>query len=74
MTYISFSLKQRDMKFGMHVVKTLLYFMKPTDYTYCQIPFLIFTRFMRVCSALSRSELEPFLCIWYHTLRTQNPR
>ena len=34
MAYISFIFKPFDLKFGMHVVKTLLYFMKPADYTY----------------------------------------
>ena len=34
-------LKRCDLKFGMHVVKTLFYFMKPTDYTYYTY-FLIF--------------------------------
>ena len=34
MTYISFILKPCDLKFSMHVVKTLFYFMKPADYTY----------------------------------------
>ena len=32
--YISFILKPCNLKFGMRVVKTLFYFMKPADYTY----------------------------------------
>ena len=44
MTYISFILKPCDLKFGMHVVKTLLYFMKPADYTY-NTYFIIFQSF-----------------------------
>ena len=40
--YISFILKPCDLKFGMHVVKTLLYFMKPADYTNCTYFFDIF--------------------------------
>ena len=34
MAYISFILKPCDLKFGMLLVKTLLYFKKPADYTY----------------------------------------
>ena len=41
MTYISFILKPCDLKFGMHVVKTLPYFIKAADYTY-DTHFLIF--------------------------------
>ena len=32
MTYNYFSLKPRDLKFDMHVVKSLFFFMKSTDY------------------------------------------
>ena len=67
MTNISFILKPCDLKFGMHAIKTLFYFMKPADDTYYTY-FLIFKRLKRVGSVLSRSELD----IWYHTARTQN--
>ena len=40
-TYISFILKPWDLK-GMHVVKTLLYFMKPAIFHKLHILFLIF--------------------------------
>ena len=60
-----------DFKFGMHVVKQLFYFMKPVGYTY-STNLLIFRRLKRVGSVLSRSELDPFLYIWYHTVRTQS--
>ena len=59
MTYISFILKPCDLKFGMHVLKTLLCFMKLTDYTY-DILFDFFKRLKRVGSVLSSSELGPF--------------
>ena len=51
MTYISFILKLCDLKFGMHVhvVKTLLYFMKPADYRYYTY-FMVFRRLNRVGS------------------------
>ena len=42
MTYTSFILKPWDLKFGMDVVTTLLYFMKPADYTNCTYFFDIF--------------------------------
>ena len=71
MTYVSFILKPCNLKFGMHVVKTYLYFMKPADYTYYTY-FLIFKRLKRVGSVLSSSEFDPFLYIWYHTVRTQS--
>ena len=45
--------------------------MKPADYTYYTY-FLIFRRLKRVGSVLSRWELDPFLYIWYHTVRTQS--
>ena len=61
MTYISFILKPVDLKFGMHVVKTLFYFMKPAVYTYF---FLFFRRLKRVGSVLSRSELDPYIYIF----------
>ena len=64
--YIYFISKPRDLKFGLYVVKTKLYFMKPTDYTHHKY-FLM----MRVGSVLSRSELDPFLYIWYHTIQTK---
>ena len=34
--------------------------------------FLGFRTSKRVSSVISRSELDPFLYIWYHTVRTQN--
>ena len=42
--YICVILKHRDVKFGMHVVKTLFYFMKPAEFTY-YIYFLIIQTF-----------------------------
>ena len=67
-THIYLILKSCDLKFVMHVVKTLFYFMKPAVYTY----FMIFYKSLkRVGSVLSRSELDPFLYIWYHIVRTQ---
>lgn len=37
---ISIILKPSDLKYGIHVFKTLFYFMTPTDYRY-QLYFLI---------------------------------
>ena len=68
--YISFILKPRDLKFGMRVVKTWFYIMKPAVYTYYTY-FLIFSVF-EASSVLSKSKLDPFLYIWYHTVRTRN--
>ena len=59
MTNISFILKSCDLKFGNHVVKTLLFFMKPADYTY--YAYFIFRRLKRLGSVFSRSVLDPFL-------------
>ena len=67
MTFISIILKPCDLKFGMHVVKILFYAMKLADYTY-DTNFLIFRSLKRVGSVLSRSELDPFLYIWYYTV------
>ena len=72
MTYICFILKPCDLKLGMHVLKTLLFLMKSTDYTYYTYFFLFFKRLKRVGSVLSRSELDPFLYIWYNTVRTKS--
>ena len=74
MTYISFIFEPCDLKFGLYVVKTLFYFMKPVDYTYYTHfhTFWFFRRWKRVGSVLSRWELDPFLYIWYHTVRTQS--
>ena len=44
--------------------------MKPAVYTYYTY-FLIFSVF-EASSVLSKSELDPFLYIWYHTVRTRN--
>ena len=66
---ISLILKPCDLKFDMHAVKTLFYFMKPADYTHTV---WFFRRLKRVGSVLSRSALDPFLYIWYHTVRNQN--
>ena len=55
----------------MHVLKTVLCFMKLTDYTY-DILFDFFKRLKRVGSVLSSSELGPFPYIQYHTVRTQS--
>ena len=35
-TYISLILNSCDLKFGMHVFKTLFYFTRSKDYTYCK--------------------------------------
>ena len=51
--------------------KTLFYIMKTADYTYYTYVF-IFYALKRVGSILSRPELDPFLYIWYNTVRTQN--
>ena len=64
MIYTSLSLKTRDLKFGMHVIKKLLYFI--TDI------FWFFRRIMRVGGVLSKSELDPFLNIWLHAAPTLN--
>ena len=48
-----------DLKFGMHVVKTLFYFVKPADYTYYTYV-SIFQAFEASGYVLSRSELDPF--------------
>ena len=58
MTYIIFILKPCALKFGMHVVKTVFYFMKPADYTYYTH---FFRHLKRVGSVSSKSELDPFL-------------
>ena len=66
LTYISFILKPCDLKFGM----TLFYFMKPAR---CRLYILhILCLLKRVGSVSSRSDLDPFLYIWYHTVRTQS--
>ena len=46
--------------------------MKPTDYNLSHIFFLFFRRLKLVGSVLSRSELDLFLYIWYHTVQIQN--
>ena len=64
MTYISFILKPWDL-FGMDVVTTSLYFMKPADYTNCTYFFLYFFRSLRrMGSVLCRSELDLIRYIW----------
>ena len=53
-------MKPRDLKFGMHVVKTLLYLMNPTDYTSYRYLMNFKPFFNRVGSVLFRSGLYPF--------------
>ena len=71
-TYISFILKPCDLKFGMHEVKILFYFMKP-EIIHITLMFWFFRRLKRVGSVLYLGlELDPFLYIWYHTVLTQS--
>ena len=56
----------------MPVVKILYYFMKTADYTYYTYFFIFFKLLKRVGSVLSRSELDPFLYLWYRTVCTQS--
>ena len=71
MTYISFVSKYCDVKFGMHVVKhySILWNLQ---IVHINPTFLIFRCLKRVGSVKSRPELDPFLYIWYHTVRTKN--
>ena len=61
MKHVSFISEPFNLKFGMYVVKTLFYYMKPADDTYFTYFFLFFRRLKRVGSVLSRSELDAFL-------------
>ena len=53
-------------------IKNIIRFLGPADYMYAYQPsFGFFRSLKRLGSVLSRSELDPFLYIWYHTAPTQ---
>ena len=68
---ISFNLKPCDLKFGIHVVKTLLLLWNQ-HFIHITNTIWFFRHFIRIGSVLSRSELDPYLYIWYHTNQIQN--
>ena len=75
MTYISFIVEPRDLKFGMHVVlKKHCFISWNLQIVHITHTFWFFRRLKRVGCVLStcRSELDLFLYIWYHTVRTQS--
>ena len=59
MKFIAFILKSCNLKFGMHVVKTLFYFIKLAEYTYFFI--FIVVRRERVEFYLSQSKTSFFM-------------